>query len=65
MANLVFVTGNQHKVSEVKAILGHSAVIKTVALDLPEIQGTLEEITREKCRLAAQKVRRVPRQWNY
>ncbi|OJJ01852.1 hypothetical protein ASPVEDRAFT_41427 [Aspergillus versicolor CBS 583.65] len=56
MANLVFVTGNQHKISEVKAILGCSAVIKTASLDLPEIQGTLEEITREKCRVAAQKV---------
>jgi inosine triphosphate pyrophosphatase len=59
MVNLVFVTGNQHKISEVKAILGHSAVIKTASLDLPEIQGTLEEITREKCRVAARKVRCV------
>lgn len=59
MLNLVFVTGNQHKISEVKSILGHRAIVKTVSLDLPEIQGALEEIAREKCRVAAEKVHPV------
>ncbi|KZF19162.1 Ham1-like protein [Xylona heveae TC161] len=54
MLNLVFVTGNRHKVSEVKAILGDTVDLQAVALDLPEIQGTLEEITLEKCRRAAE-----------
>ncbi|KAL4801868.1 Maf/Ham1 [Aspergillus unguis] len=52
--DLVFVTGNQHKVSEVKAILGDIATLTTVALDLPEIQGSLDEIARAKCRAAAE-----------
>ncbi|KAL4930130.1 non-canonical purine NTP pyrophosphatase [Aspergillus undulatus] len=58
MANwdLVFVTGNPHKISEVKSILGDSATVRPVDLDLLEIQGTIDEITRAKCRLAAEKI---------
>jgi inosine/xanthosine triphosphate pyrophosphatase family protein len=52
-----FVTGNPNKVIEVNAIIGTSIPIQPVALDNPEIQGTLEEIARDKCRRATQMVR--------
>ncbi|OOF92272.1 hypothetical protein ASPCADRAFT_210703 [Aspergillus carbonarius ITEM 5010] len=53
---LVFITGNKNKLAEVKAILGTSVGIESQALDLPEIQGTIEDIAREKCRRAAEVV---------
>lgn len=51
---LVFVTGNAYKLSEARIILGPDAQLESVALDIPEIQGTVEEIAIEKCRHAAQ-----------
>jgi inosine triphosphate pyrophosphatase len=53
---LVFVTGNAYKLSEVHSILGDAAEIESVSLDLPEMQGTIEEIATDKCRRAAQAV---------
>ena len=50
---LNFITGNSNKLSEVQAILGHVVPIKSQSLDIPEIQGTIEEISRDKCRRAA------------
>jgi inosine triphosphate pyrophosphatase len=63
MANFVFVTGNKNKISEIKAIFYGDVSFETISIDLPEIQGTVEEITREKCRVAAEQVERllVPR----
>lgn len=49
-----FVTGNPNKVIEVNAIIGDCIPIQPIALDIPEIQGTLEEIARDKCRRATQ-----------
>lgn len=57
MMPLTFVTGNPNKVIEVHAIIGDTISIKPLALDIPEIQGTLEEIASDKCRRAAQIVR--------
>ncbi|KAI2794926.1 Inosine triphosphate pyrophosphatase [Penicillium oxalicum] len=54
MKACTFVTGNPNKVIEVTAILGDTIPIRTLALDLPEIQGSLEEIARDKCRRATQ-----------
>jgi len=50
-----FITGNANKLIEVRAILEPAGIaVKNQALDLPEIQGaSLEEVTREKCRVAA------------
>ncbi|KAK0663988.1 inosine triphosphatase [Cercophora samala] len=48
-----FITGNANKLSEVKAILEPAISVTNQSLDLPEIQGTLEEVTIEKCRRAA------------
>ncbi|KAF7717966.1 Uncharacterized protein PECH_004668 [Penicillium ucsense] len=52
MKACTFVTGNPNKVIEVNAIVGNTIPIRTVALDLLEIQGSLEEIARDKCRRA-------------
>ena len=52
---VTFVTGNAKKLEEFRAILGskfpHSLVSKDV--DLPEYQGTPEEVVTEKCKEAA------------
>ncbi|RWA11146.1 hypothetical protein EKO27_g3962 [Xylaria grammica] len=53
-----FITGNANKLSEVRAILEPAGiVVSNQALDLPEIQGSLEDVTREKCRVAADLVK--------
>jgi len=54
---LVFVTGNEHKLKEVKEILssgGHPIQIESNSLDITEIQGTTQEVARDKCRRAAE-----------
>jgi inosine triphosphate pyrophosphatase len=56
---LIFVTGNRNKVLEAKAILGSTATLEVLDINIPEIQGTVEEITREKCRAAAETVRYI------
>jgi inosine triphosphate pyrophosphatase len=55
---ITFVTGNQKKLDEVIAILGDSIPFKltNIKLDLPELQGEPEEVSKEKCKLAAEKV---------
>lgn len=50
---LNFITGNPNKLIEVKAILGDTVWLSSKSLDLPEIQGTIEEIALDKCRRAA------------
>ena len=56
--DITFVTGNKKKLEEVTAILGDSLPFNLVSqkLDLPELQGDPEHVSREKCRLAAQRV---------
>lgn len=51
-----FITGNKNKLSEVKAILEPTITVNSQALDLIEVQGTLEEVTLAKCRTAAEQV---------
>lgn len=53
MKTCKFVTGNPNKVIEVNAILKGSIPIEPLSLDIPEIQGTLEDIAKDKCRHAA------------
>lgn len=53
---LNFITGNKNKLAEVKVILGGSVDLQSQALDLVEIQGTIEEISKDKCRRAAEAV---------
>jgi len=55
-----FATGNQKKLEEVVAILAAGQQlpfeVKAVKLDLPELQGEPEDISKEKCRLAVEQV---------
>jgi non-canonical purine NTP pyrophosphatase (RdgB/HAM1 family) len=57
-SELTFVTGNRKKLEEVTAILGDKCPfpLRSAKLDLPELQGEPEEVSRAKCRLAAQQV---------
>jgi len=56
-SRLEFITGNANKLSEVRAILADTGVeLSSKALDLPELQGGIEEISRDKCRRAAEAV---------
>ncbi|XP_022147079.1 inosine triphosphate pyrophosphatase [Momordica charantia] len=50
---VTFVTGNAKKLEEVRAILGSSVPFRSLKLDLPELQGEPEDISKEKARLAA------------
>lgn len=54
---LNFITGNKNKLAEVQAILAGVIDLKSQSLDLPEIQGTIEEVSKDKCRRAAEIVR--------
>jgi len=54
---ILFITGNPNKLREVREILGKSGInIESKALDVPEIQGTTEEVSIAKCRRAAELV---------
>ena len=46
-----FVTSNQNKLAEVRALLGGD--VRSAALDLPELQGSPEAVAAAKCRAAA------------
>ncbi|KAL6404465.1 Ham1 family protein [Ilyonectria robusta] len=54
---LNFITGNRNKLSVVKAILGDTVSLQSQSLDLVEIQGTIEEISVDKCRRAADAIK--------
>lgn len=56
LTKLNFITGNKNKLSEVRAILGNVIEVDNQAVDVPEIQGTIEEIAKEKARRAAEAV---------
>lgn len=63
---ITFVTGNKKKLEEVKRILSANATdgsesdlpfeLRNHKLDLPELQGAVLHIAKEKCALAAEKV---------
>lgn len=54
---LNFITGNAGKLREAAAMLDSVVDLKSRAdLELDEIQGTIEEIARDKCRRAASAV---------
>jgi len=54
--HLNFITGNKNKLAEVQAILAGVIELQNQSLDLIEIQGTVEEVTLDKCRRAADAV---------
>ena len=54
---LNFITGNKNKLAEVQAILAETPVkLQSQAVDLVEIQGTIEEISTDKAKRAAEAV---------
>lgn len=54
---LNFITANKGKLREAKEILGNTVELHSQPLDLIEIQGTIEEVSVDKCRRAAEEVR--------
>ncbi|XP_026487525.1 inosine triphosphate pyrophosphatase [Vanessa tameamea] len=57
---LTFVTGNVKKLEEVRAILGNNFPLEVVShkLDLPELQGEINEVSIKKCQEAARLINR-------
>ena len=55
---IAFVTGNQNKLEEVQAILGDEFPFQLIAkkLDLPELQGEPEDVSKAKCLLAVKEI---------
>lgn len=53
---LNFITGNKNKLLEVRAILGDRVELNSRSIDVPEIQGTIEEVSKDKARRAAEEV---------
>lgn len=55
---ITFVTGNAKKLEELVAILGEKFPRKVVSrkIDLPELQGEIDEIALKKCKEAAKQV---------
>lgn len=59
LPTLTFVTGNANKLQEVEKILGDSLKgyrLVSQKVDLPELQGSPEEVSAQKCKLAALQV---------
>ncbi|KAL0078537.1 inosine triphosphate pyrophosphatase [Phycomyces blakesleeanus] len=54
LRNLVFVSGNKNKLIEVQAILADTVNVVSHKVDLPELQGTSQDIAKEKCKMAAE-----------
>jgi len=57
MEKIFFVTGNQHKYNEAKALLKEFDV-EQIKIDLPELQGKPEEVAEEKAKLAYEKIKK-------
>jgi inosine triphosphate pyrophosphatase len=53
---LNFITGNKNKLAEVQAILAGVIELQNQNIDLVEIQGTVEEVTTDKARRAAEAI---------
>jgi inosine triphosphate pyrophosphatase len=54
LSTLTFVTSNADKIREVTSICkDYGITVNIRSIDLPELQGSIEEVAREKCRQAA------------
>ncbi|KAG6444018.1 hypothetical protein O3G_MSEX003171 [Manduca sexta] len=58
--SLTFVTGNAKKLEELRAILGVNFPLEIInyKLDLPELQGEVDEVSVKKCQEAARRLRK-------
>ncbi|XP_049866106.1 inosine triphosphate pyrophosphatase [Pectinophora gossypiella] len=57
--DITFVTGNARKLEELRAIVGNTFPFQIIShkLDLPELQGDLEEVSVKKCQEAARRLK--------
>ena len=52
---LCLITGNANKLADIRAILSNEGiVVEGRNVHIPELQGTIEEITIAKCKTAAE-----------
>lgn len=60
LRTITFVTGNAKKLEELRAILGNNfpVQIDSYNLDLPELQGEIDEVTIKKCQEAARELKK-------
>lgn len=56
MKTINFISGSMQKLGEVRAILGNTVDVQNQKLEIPEIQGSIQEIALAKCRAAAEEV---------
>ncbi|KAH5436364.1 inosine triphosphate pyrophosphatase [Parastagonospora nodorum] len=56
-AHLNFITGNKNKLAEVQAILAGVIELRNENIDLVEIQGSVEDVTTDKARRAAEAIK--------
>ncbi|KAL5121613.1 nucleoside triphosphate pyrophosphohydrolase ham1 [Pleosporales sp. CAS-2024a] len=54
---LNFITGNKNKLAEVQAILAGVIELRSQSMDLVEVQGTVEQVTIDKARRAAEAIK--------
>ncbi|KOB78148.1 Inosine triphosphate pyrophosphatase [Operophtera brumata] len=56
---ITFVTGNVKKLEELRAILGSNFPVQIIShdLDLPELQGEIDEVSIKKCQEAARRMK--------
>ncbi|RMZ83742.1 hypothetical protein DV738_g916, partial [Chaetothyriales sp. CBS 135597] len=54
--SLKFITSNANKLAEVRFILGDAVQLESRSVEVDEIQGTIEEVARDKARRAAELV---------
>lgn len=58
MVNIVLITGNENKRIEIETILGNTAFIINIKIDLPEVQTiSVEEVITEKIKYALSQVK--------
>ncbi|KAG9258332.1 inosine triphosphate pyrophosphatase-like protein [Emericellopsis atlantica] len=56
-SHLNFITGNANKLREVKFVLDPAGIeVRSQSIDIEEVQGTVEEVTKSKCKKAAETV---------
>jgi len=53
LQTIKFITGNPDKLREAKAILGPFIDLRSQSIEIHEIQGSIEEIAKDKCRKAS------------
>lgn len=53
MKRITFITGNKNKLKEFQSVMGEEFLIDHKALDLPELQGEVIDVAKEKAKAAS------------